>query len=437
MLKKIYTTLMAVLLTGGIFASGFQINEHGARAMAMGGAFTGLANDASAAYFNSAGITQLTGTHFSLGGTLINPSSTFTGPKPSKTESKLKNKFFTPFTLYVTHQLNEKLFIGFAFNSPFGLGTEWEDDWVGRYNALKTEIRTFNFTPVISYKIADNFSAGFGLTLSYADVEITRKLPAAFQNPLNGSYVVLDDGSLDMTGDAFSYGFNASIFYQACDELSFGASFKSQIRYEFEGDAKRTFPSIPAAYAAFQSAILAGLSASYPYGNISAPMTVPHVFTIGTAYRSPEGHTLTADFQYNAWESYEYLTVDFKDLNYSNTSVRKYQNSWIARIGGEFKVDPMFDIRVGVYYDKNPIKDDRLDFTLPDADRIGISAGTGIHINDKFSIDLAYLYLLFMEREINSSGEFIANPLLPTRIPLNGTYNSYAHLVGLNFSYNL
>lgn len=439
MLRNISTVLFATLFSAGLFASGFQINEHGSRAMSMGGAFTGLADDPSAVYFNAAGITQLPGTNISLGATLIYPTSTFTGPDPQKTSSSLEKQFFTPVNFYFTQQLNEKLFIGLGFNNPFGLGTKWDENWVGRYNALETEVRTFNLSPVIAYKVTDNFSASFGLTLSYADVLITRKIAAAFTNPMNGTVIPLDDIHLKMTGDAISYGFNAGILYFPWKEFSIGASFKSQIRYEMEGDAELTLPKIPSILSAYESLILGRMAVGYPHGPINAPLTVPIVFTTGVAYRSPEGHKIVADFQFNAWESYDKLEIEFNEWknpeNGKNisTSTRKYKNSWIARIGGEYKALESFRVRGGVYFDKNPIRDERLDFTLPDADRIGMNIGAGYDVTDYMTVDASYLYIYFYDREINTSGEFI--PI--SKIPLNGFYETRADLFSLNLSFKL
>ena len=100
---RLYTLFSLIILASQLnFGSGFQINEHGARSMGLAGAFTAIANNASAVYFNPAGITQLMGTHFSLGTTYISPSSKFTGPTGTlSTESELKKQYFTYFFLAI------------------------------------------------------------------------------------------------------------------------------------------------------------------------------------------------------------------------------------------------------------------------------------------------------------------------------------------------
>lgn len=428
MSKKLFTIFLIIGISAvQTFASGFQINEHGARAMGMGGAFVGLADDPSATYFNPAGITQLSGLRFSLGATYIKPSSTFTGPSPSTTESKLKNDFFYPANFYATYEAGNDFWIGFAYNSPFGLGTEWADDWVGRYYTTKTEIRTFNFSPTIAYKVNDQFSAAASLTVSYADVVIDRKFPAS----------PAPDASLDLKGNATSFGFNVGLHFKAMEKFSLGLAFHSQIKYKFKGDAT---PSVGVGTPdAYKSVILGKL----PTGSISAPLTVPYVLTFGLAYHPLEALVITGDFQYNAWSSYDKLEVTFNDLPQGPTnpsvSIRDYKNSFIARLGGEYKVNDPLAIRAGFLYDKNPVPDAKLDPTLPDADRIGLNIGVGYKLTEKLSVDLAYFYLIFMERTIDVSEELLI-PILPesaTNPPFNGTYKSNANLIGLNFSYSL
>ncbi|MBA4317249.1 MAG: hydrocarbon degradation protein, partial [Flavobacterium sp.] len=156
------------------FASGFQINESGARAMGMAGAFAGLADDPSALYFNPAGITQLKGTHILAGVSLIMPSSSFAGPGTATTEYNMEKQLFTPINLYVTHQISEDLFIGLGINNQFGLGTKWGDDFIGRTVGYDTEIRTFYFTPVIAYKVSEKLSISAGPVFAWGDVRIAK-----------------------------------------------------------------------------------------------------------------------------------------------------------------------------------------------------------------------------------------------------------------------
>lgn len=414
-MKKLIPLFIMLSLTGSLFASGFQINEHGARAMSLGGAFTGLANDPSAIFFNPAGITQLSGTRLMGGVTFIKPISTFRGPSPEVTEWELEDKIFNPINFYVTHQLSDDFYVGLAVNNPYGLGTEWDPDWVGRYLAVETEIRTFYFTPVIAYKITDNLSIGAGPVFAYGDVTIKRKNSLA---PFEG------DAFIELDGDGTAWGYTVGIHYKPVKELWLGFNYRSQADFDFEGTANVTAPS--------------QFTGLLPTGAVEAPLTAPRNIVFGLAYFPMDELTITADFQYVGWSSYDKLEVTFTEVKDENgdplvqSSIRDYDNSWIARLGAEYSLDECWDLRGGLLYDSNPVKDERLDPTLPDSDRLGLNLGFGYKITESLSVDVAYFFLRFTEREIDNSLEDYTDG----SAKFNGVYNSTAHLFGLNFSYN-
>lgn len=411
MYKKITSAFLLIILVSSIsFASGFQINEHGARAMGMAGAFAGLADDPSALYFNPAGITQLKGTHILAGVTFIAPASTFRGPSPLINEYKMDSQLFTPINFYVTHQLSDDLFVGLGVNNQYGLGTKWASDWVARTVAYDTEIRTFFFTPVVAYKVTDNLSVSAGPIFAWGDVKIVKYASLA---PFYG------EGKVSLKGDGTAWGFTAGVLYKPLNELQFGLSFRSPVKFKFTGEASSEGPD------AFASRL--------PSGNISAEVTMPMNITFGAAYFPMKDLTVTADFQYTGWSSYDKLAVDFENANLTDVSTpRDYNNNFIVRLGAEYKLDSDFTLRGGLLFDKNPIKDELVDPTLPDADRIGLNIGLGYKLAKNVSVDVAYFFLRFAERTITNSQIYYTSG----NAALNGVYNSYAHLFGINFSYN-
>ncbi len=412
MVKKSLTILSTLLFfAGSLFASGFQINEHAARAVSMGGAFTGVANDASAVYFNPAGITQLSGTSVSAGVTMIMPSATFRGVSPAVTEYKMQDQTFTPINFYFTRQISPKLHVGFGINNPYGLGSKWDDNWIGKYLAVETEIRTFFFSGNVAYQLTKCLSVAVGINYAYGDVKIRKFVP--LPDPLYGDF------QLTLSGDGTSIGFNVAAFYKPSDKFSVGVSYRSSNKFDFAGTAKSE--DGPAA-----------LASQLPSCDITASLTTPMNLTLGVGFYPNDNLTISADFQYVGWSSYDKLSVDFSDPNAEDIDVpREYQNSWIARTGFEYKMNKLA-LRGGLLYDKNPVKDELVEPSLPDADRIGFNAGLGYKLTDKMSIDLSYMFLRFAERNItNSEQSYTAG-----NSPFNGVYNSYAHLFGINLSYN-
>ena len=131
---------------------------------------------------------------------------------------------------------------------------------------------------------------------------------------------------------------------------------------------------------------------------------------------------------------------DFVDSETNNllvsTSKRNYENSFIARIGAEYNFNKKLDLYAGFLYDKNPIIDEYLDPTLPDSDRMGFSFGFGYKISKLLSIEMGYLFLRFDERTITNSSQNYSG-IVNSIAPMNGVYNSTAHLSSITISYIL
>jgi long-chain fatty acid transport protein len=385
--------------------------------MAMGGAFTAAALDPSILYFNNAGITQMSGFKLMMGSTLITPSSSFRGVSPKVNETKMESQLFTPIHFYATYQITDQLYAGLGFNNPFGLGTKWPIGWDGRYVSMEIEVRTFNLNPVIAYKINDNLSVGVGLQYAFGDVLINRdvKIPSA--------YLGETIANVDMKGDASSaMGFTAGLMYRTDCNLNLGVAYRSEVKFDFKGTATSTGGSALAA-------------SSLPAGDIEASLTTPQQLVVGVSYQATPKLLLSTDFQWVGWSSYDSLKVNFVDATKTDiASPRMYENNYAIRFGANYQYDDLLDLSAGVLYDKNPVKDQFVDGTLPDADRLGFSIGAGYKVMSNLSVDVSYMFLRFFERTISNS---MVSRVTYGFEPFNGTYNSTANLFSLSLSYNL
>ena len=382
MRSRLFLIVSTLLISANIFAGGFQLNEHGARALAMGGAFTSVANDASAIYWNGAGISFLKGTNIVFGASFIAPSSKFRGVTPDVTEYRGKNLLFYPVHFFATTQLSDKFSVGLGFTTPFGLGTEWDENWVGKYLAIETSLQTFIVTPVISYKPIESLAISAGFVYSFADVLITRK------NPLQPIFA--SDAFIHLEGnDMFAYGFNAGIMFKPTKCISIGASYHSEVKYEFEGTATSTGPD--------------QVAASLPKGDITAELSTPQNIAGGIAIDVSPRVKISADFQYVGWSSYDTLAVTFVETGVVSASPRMYEDSYIIRLGGSYKANDQVTFMGGVYYDKNPVSNEYLNPSLPESNRIGLSFGIEAQLFENLSVQGSYLFIRGKKLTINDS----------------------------------
>jgi len=210
---KIFTLFILLSFgTGSILAGGFQINEHGSKAMGLGGAFTAVVSDASAVYWNAAGMSFLEGTNFILGAALIAPGTSFRGVTPSVDKTRMTSQVFFPPHFFVTHKISESFSVGLGASVPFGLGTLWQDDWIGNQLAVETELTTIAVPLVVSWKILDNLSISAGGSYHHASVLIRQAKSLA---PFEGDAFVKLEGE-----ESSAFGYNFGFLWKPLEVLS-------------------------------------------------------------------------------------------------------------------------------------------------------------------------------------------------------------------------
>jgi long-chain fatty acid transport protein len=396
---------MAVIGTAVAVGGGFQLNEHGARAMAQGGAFAARASDASAIYFNPAGLGFQSQGEIYLGTTFIMPKVSFYGPitdanDPAiKNETKMVSQTFTPINLYATYPVTENLHVGIGVINPYGLGTEWPSDWVGKYITTKVDLQSFYYTPTAAYKVNDQLSVGAGLSIVSGSVKLQQA-----KNVINTDTRV----AIDMT-TKMAYGFNAGIQYKISPEVSAGVSYRSSVKLDASGSA--TFNP--------QFAIVNVVN-----DDVTASLELPATAFVGLAYKASPNLEVEADYQYIGWSSYKQLEINFKNDPTKNVvSPKNYENTYMIRVGGEYTMDAL-KIRAGYLYDHSPVTAAYVEPLLPDANRNGMNIGFGYQFTKEISADVSYMFLKFDQRKAEN-----------TNIVFDGTYNSNANLIGVNVGY--
>jgi long-chain fatty acid transport protein len=406
-----------------IFAGGFQIGTQNARAMGMGSAFVAMVPDASAIYFNPAGLSNLRGFNLVAGTTLIMPTVDFTGPKPRTTKTSTVKRTFTPINFYAAYAMDNGLSFGVGVNNPYGLGSEWPSNWLGKRLTVRTELRTFYITPAVSYKISDNFSIGAGFSYIISDVLFKQvadfpaiplapgvSLPAAANVGIN----------LEGTGDP-AYTFNLGLLFKATEDISIGLSYRNSAELTFKGDL--TFSGLPAKPTGFP----VGHTDLFPQGKGTAKLTMPYDLRAGVSVNATKDLTINADLMYVGWESYKELAVDFE----KNTAAwpdlktpKNWENSFGIKLGGEYRMNALA-LRAGYVFDGSPIPTKYMDPFLPGSNRHEFTVGVGYQISSSFRFDAAYQFISFTA-DVDDSA-----------IPFNGKYENSTNLFGLNFSYSL
>lgn len=402
---------MLVFMVG--LGGGFQIGEHGTRAMGMGGAYVAVATDASAIYFNPAGLAFQKGLNLSIGSLAIFPSSKFTSQAPLPiTETKMiSNTFIIP-NAYAVFATDRGLAFGIGMFTPFGLGTEWPENWFGRSLGVKSDLQTIFVNPTVSYKISENLSVGGGVSYVLANVLLDRIVGFPADPPLPAA----PDVKIKLDGSGTGLNFNAGILYRPMPDLSIGLSYRHSTELNLDGDME--FGNLPVLYKAL-----------FPKGKGTTTVTLPYNLQFGGAYQLNNNFTIAADIQYVGWKNYDTLLVRL-EKNYpvfgkELKDDKDWDNSILLRIGGEYRMGEMA-LRAGFIYDRTPQPDKDVEPMLPDADKVSFTLGLGYKISQSISVDVAYQFVKYVDRTV--------------KYPINGfpgTYVTSGNLfaVNLNFSF--
>jgi len=419
-MRRILATIGLVLIcSASAYSSGFSIYEASVRANGMLGAFSAYADHVSTIYYNPAGMAGLDGFRVSGGATIIAPRSTFRGPFPSSTpypgsqgkyEMKEQN-FFVP-NFYASYQIKDGLTAGIGVYAPYGLGTKWDENWVGRTEAIETSIETIFVQPTVAYKLPEfgigNVQVGAGLMIAaYGEVKLSRGVEDfGVQN---------DIFSLNGDLEKPAFGYNLGLLWEPTDMVSLGFTYRSKVEVEFNGDAD--FGGLPTAL--FPSNTGGGTT-----------LELPSNWAAGLNVAPTKNLSLEVDYVWWGWSSYDELAIKFDQTipafnSNELVSKRGYENSYQIRVGGEYTNAGVegLDIRAGISYDQSPLPTKYIDPTLPDSDRWLFSGGLTYDIIPSLSVDAAYIFIRAKER-VNRSSEN----------GLHGVYNTYANLPSLGFT---
>lgn len=402
-MKKIYSVFLLWFYVFFAYAGGFQLNEHGTRSMAQAGAFAARANDASAVYFNPAGLAFQNRNSVYLGSVFIMPDIDFYGPSNlgSNKKTSMNSKLFTPINAYVKYGITDDIHFGFGVYNAFGLGTEWPETWDGRRISIKADFKTYYFSPTLAYKISEQFSVGAGINFITGDVLLRQEVAGV---PVGSTPPKVE---LELSGN--SIGFNIGALYKFSETASLGLSYRSGSKIEGTGTATFT-PN----YAAL----------NLPNGDVSGNLELPATMYVGVAMSPMDNLEVEVDYQYVGWSSYKELKIDFKKDNSSTVQPKNYEDTYIFRVGGEYTMEAL-KLRGGYLFDNSPVQQKYVDPILPDADRHGWNFGFGYQLSQDITIDAAYMFLKVNQNRVTN-----------TETAFDGTYNSIAHLFAVNVGYS-
>ncbi len=359
-------------------ANGFGLPSQDAFATARGEAFVATADNASAIYYNPAGITQLTNSNFRTGVYGINYNPTFQPPKDAPNHGKTYNSTVTyaaiPQFFYTYSAKEAPLSFGLGVYSPFGGNIGWPQDTGFRSVATGGSVKYITINPVVAAKLSPSLSVGGGVMVNYASISTSQGL-RRFGTPQTNNF--------NFSGTGWSVGYNVGVLWQPIEQLSFGATFRSSATMNFQGDTSFQLQPFPYNTPAHRNA-----SASYDF-----PLTT----VCGVSYRPTPKWNLEFDANYTGWDSFDTVTIEqappavSRPFNQNIPVNLGWQGSWMYEFGVTRYFDHGWHVSGGYVFNENSVPDKYYTPLVADLNRNFFSVGAG-HKGKVFDFDLAYQF---------------------------------------------
>lgn len=392
--------MLFCFLSSMALANGLNLNSLGSRALAMGGAFVGLADDFSAIYWNPAGISQFKRKYFGFYGTDIIPSGTYERTEiPTFTAETEKKQYLSGMAAYY-HPISEKVVAGLGVYIPSGLGSKWNgDDFAPVSNNIaylwESKIGLVTFAPALAFKINEMISVGAALNINYGTFDIKTHAGLAPNPSPPPDFLDLGQYEESMTG--WGYGATVGILFKPNDMFSVGATFRTASTVKFKGEAEISNLSF-----------LGANSTS----DLKRDVTWPIWVAGGVAFKPRENLTLTGDLQWTQWSKIDEIYTKFIDaywqvmmgLSGDDKMPMRWKDTLHIRFGAEYMLNT-FAIRAGYYFDPSPAPDSTMNVLIPSFDFNVLTAGCGYTLNG-LQIDFSLEYLMGKERVIGTDNEF-------------------------------
>ncbi len=460
-LRRIAAALAATsaLAAGHAYGAAFALQENSGSG--LGNAFAGgaaAAEDASGMWSNAAALSKRGSMEAAAALHLITPSIKFRDDGSAAafnqplggTGGDAGSLNIVP-NMYIAVPINRQWTFGLGVNAPFGLVTEYDGNWIGRYQGVKSEVKTINVNPAISFKVNDMISVGFGVNWQRIDAEFTSKVnysgaiaqaaqgaAAAGQIPAASVPSIVAatsglDSSAKIEGDDSAWGWNIGILADVTPSTRIGAAYRSEIKYKVEGNANfdNPTPNVPAALAPVVGLLTAGINSQALYnGGITSDIKLPAIANVSVFHRLNDRWDLMADVQWTGWSSISELKFTRTNGNVLSNTPENFDDAWRVAVGANYRHTDQWMFRGGIAFDQTPVNTADRTPRLPDEDRWWFSFGAQYKYSPKLKFDAGLTYIMAKEAAMNqNAGSTTSNALL------KGTVDAHVTIFSLQGTY--
>jgi long-chain fatty acid transport protein len=431
----------SLLLSTSAFASGFGLREASASAMAF--SYAGAAADgtrASNLNFNPGllgDVDEFDMSSSAIGllptteGTFSATTSAGNAVNGNTTPKDIVNTALIPAT-GLRYRLTDQIIVGLTISAPWGMVTDYGPDSVTRYYNIASDVKTYNFTPMVGWQPIPQLTIGVGMQIEYIKGRLTKAidfgtLAAGYHIP--GSIPGGQDGFVALKAQDWGYGFVAGAVWKPNANLTLGLAYRSKLDNTLKGTENFTLDS------AGKGAILSAATGAFVNGPATAKFTTPSIITFSAKWQATDKLAILFGGDWTGWDVVQNLVAHSSNAHQpDDVTVFNWENSWSGSLGAEYKLSQDWLLRLGVAMDGTPTTDGLRTPGIPDGSRFWISGGVGYRVTDNMDVDFTVARLTANDGLIALNKADTGNTY---RGNLNGTVNMAVTLVGFEVSYHL
>ncbi|WP_163390897.1 outer membrane protein transport protein [Enterovibrio norvegicus] len=372
------------------YAAGFQLAEYSATG--LGRAYAGeaaMADNAAAQFRNPAMLTYLEGTQVSTGMIYVDPNvdvdgtTTFFGNETQTSSKDFADAAVVP-NFYVSHQVNEQVFLGLALASNFGMNTKLDDNFKGTQFGNEASITTVEINPNVAYRINDQFSIGGGVRFVMGEGSIGAKS--------SGGLAPVGTPLKYMEGEDTAWGWQAGAAWQINESNRIGFNYRSAVDLNLEGHAT-------------------GLSFGTTTGELPGSMELglPATAEIASFHQITEKVAVHASVNWTDWSEFEKLEANVPSFSSDLQMVKEenWRDNYRVAVGATYQLNDKTELRSGVAYDTSAVDDANRTITIPETDRLWLSLGAGYKWSKNLTLDAGFTYIFAKEASVKEPRDHV------------------------------
>jgi len=401
------------------YGEGFRNPPPGTFSLSRAGGRIAQVDNAEAAYHNPANVVDLPTMQVEAAPGIVYFKVEHEGGS-TETTDPVK---FLPDAFFTMPLIKDKLALGVAVTTPFGISNEWDKDkgkftdptsW--RYlTPYFSELITINANPSLSWKINDRLSVGAGLDVFWSQITFKQYYPPLSVTIPGAGTFTSPETTFKARGDGIGLGGNAGLTFKITDKQRVAVTYRSPFSINYNGDLR------------FENTPLGATQSS----DFDSKVRFPTIVSVGYGIQLSDTVRLETDVEWLQFSRFKNLAIDAgaNNANFgADDSRRNLRQDWddtfTAGIAADWHFADDWTLRGGYQYYETPVPDETFSPTIPDSNQHAITSGIS-YSHGHHTGEFAYSWVIYEDRNINN--DQVA--------AFNGHYEMNVHLFALSYAY--